>query len=83
MKTLLVIFGITGDLSSRKLLPALSHIVNDTSSKDLTVLGVSRREVDIRQLVIDATANEELARKTSLYTMDLAKLGDYKGLKRL
>ena len=81
MKTLLVIFGITGDLSSRKLLPALSHIVNDTSSKDLTVLGVSRREVDIRQLVIDATANEELARKTSLYTMDLAKLGDYKGLK--
>lgn len=81
MKTLLVIFGITGDLSSRKLLPALSHIITDNPSEDLTILGVSRREVDAQALVLDATANQRLAGRTSLYTMDLAQMSDYQGLK--
>ena len=81
MKTLLVIFGITGDLSSRKLLPALSHIITDNSSEELTILGVSRREVDIKELVLGATSNQQLADRTSLHTMDLAELNDYRGLK--
>ncbi len=81
MKTLLVIFGITGDLSGRKLLPALSHIITDNPSEDLTILGVSRREVDAKQLITDATSNQELAERTSLYTMDLAEPSDYYSLK--
>jgi glucose-6-phosphate 1-dehydrogenase len=81
MKTLLVIFGITGDLSSRKLLPALSHIINDSPSSDLSILGVSRREADVQQLVMDATSNQAVADCSKLYTMDLAAANDYAGLK--
>lgn len=82
MKTLLVIFGITGDLSSRKLLPALSHIIADDTHQELSILGVSRREVDVQRLIIDATNNQELAHRTRLHTMDLAQLDDYSGLKK-
>ena len=81
MKTLLVIFGITGDLSGRKLLPALSHIISDNPGNDLSILGVSRREADIKQLVLDSAGNQDLADCTELYTMDLAAAGDYAGLK--
>jgi len=81
MKTLLVIFGITGDLSGRKLLPALSHIINDNPGRDLSILGVSRREADVKQLVLDSTGNQSVADCTELYTMDLAEAGDYAGLK--
>lgn len=42
MKTKLIIFGITGDLSTRKLLPALSRIIG-TGDFDLSIIGVSRR----------------------------------------
>lgn len=81
MKTLLVIFGITGDLSGRKLLPALSHIITDNPEEDLSILGVSRREVDIAQLVEESTHNPKLSERTKLHTMDLAELSDYAGLK--
>lgn len=81
MKTLLVIFGITGDLSGRKLLPALSHIITDNPNQELSILGVSRRDADVSQLVLDSTGNQALAERTSLHTMDLAEIGDYAGLK--
>lgn len=82
MKTLLVIFGITGDLSTRKLLPALSHIVNADDAPALGVLGVSRRAVDIHQIVMDSAQDERLARITNLVTMDMAQLDDYEQLKK-
>lgn len=81
MKTLLVIFGITGDLSTRKLLPALSHIVNE-QNLDLSVLGVSRREFDVQKLVIDTTDNAALTDVTKSFTMDVSQLGDYQNLKQ-
>lgn len=81
VKTLLVIFGITGDLSTRKLLPALSHIVNDHKGEELSVLGVSRRDGDPKQLVLEATHNQELADRTALFTMDMAEESDYTRLK--
>jgi len=83
MKTLLVIFGITGDLSGRKLLPALSHIITDNPGRELSILGVSRRDADVKQLVIDSAGNQDLADCTELYTMDLAEAGDYAGLKEV
>lgn len=83
MKTLLVIFGITGDLSTRKLLPALSHIVNDANAPQLEVLGISRREADVKQIVLDSTGNEQLAGITKLLTMDVAELEEYKKLQRV
>lgn len=81
MKTLLVIFGITGDLSTRKLLPALGHIVNEDKAPGLQILGVSRRDVDVKQLVADTTHNQALVDATNLVTMDVAELDDYKRLK--
>ena len=78
MKTQLVIFGITGDLSRRKLLPALESIIKTGDFDDLSIIGVSRREVDVNELV---GAYPELVPRTTLYTMDLAEASDYQKLK--
>ena len=44
----LIIFGFTGDLSKRKLLPALYHLIQDELLDDhLEIIGVVRREVDM------------------------------------
>lgn len=82
VKTLLVIFGITGDLSTRKLLPALAHIVEDQKDVNLQVLGVSRREFDIEHLVVDTTGSTTLADRTDSITMDVAEIDDYRKLKQ-
>ena len=81
MKTLLVIFGITGDLSTRKLLPALSDIISDQPERELEILGVSRRDLDARQLVLDTTGNTMLADRTKSVTLDVATLAEYERLK--
>lgn len=78
MKTQLVIFGITGDLAGRKLLPALQSIVTAGTRQDLSIIGVSRREVDTAELL----ANQpELIEHTSIHTMDLADKDAYSTLK--
>lgn len=82
MKTLLVIFGITGDLSTRKLLPALHNIVQSDNAPDLEILGVSRRNVDIEELITKSTHDGTLSPITSLLTMDVAELSDYHKLKQ-
>jgi glucose-6-phosphate 1-dehydrogenase len=79
MKTQLVIFGITGDLAGRKLLPALKEIIGTGEYDDLSIVGVSRREVDTSQLL---AAQPELIKRTSVYTMDLADVAAYDGLKQ-
>ena len=79
MKTLLVIFGITGDLAGRKLLPALDAIVADGKGDDLSILGVSRREVDAGVLFKDYP---KLAKRGDVFTMDLATLNEYDRLKK-
>jgi len=77
MKTKLVIFGITGDLSRRKLLPALKEIVESGEFEDLSIIGVSRREVNVKELVEPATGSDVLTDLTTIFTMDLATAGDY------
>lgn len=79
MKTKLVIFGITGDLSRRKLLPALGSIL--ARDDQLSIIGVSRREVDVPELLNSSIVNDSFAHKVSVFTMDLATPGDYVGLK--
>ena len=81
MKTKLVIFGITGDLSRRKLLPALKEIVQSGEFKDLSIVGVSRRDVNVAELVETATNSEVLTDLTTIFTMDLARAADYVRLK--
>lgn len=80
MKTKLIIFGLTGDLSRRKLLPALEHII-DSGEKDISVIGVSRREVDVPELLQSSIGRSDLAEVFSVVTMDLATPEDYNRLK--
>lgn len=77
MKTKLVIFGITGDLSKRKLIPALRKIIAKKTVKNLEIIGISRRETDVTELVGD-----DLSKVTTLITMDLTDVSEYKSLKR-
>ncbi|HET8708819.1 MAG TPA: hypothetical protein VFL85_00905, partial [Candidatus Saccharimonadales bacterium] len=48
----LVIFGITGDLAQRKLLPALYHLVKDDLLHEHTeIVGLSRRTMTVDDLL--------------------------------
>ena len=77
MKTKLVIFGITGDLSRRKLLPALAEIVKSGEFEDLSIIGVSRRDVHVQELVEHSTNSTVLNDLTEIFTMNLAREQDY------
>lgn len=78
--TILVIFGITGDLSRRYLLPALAEICrSDQLSKDFQILGVSRRDVAMDMVFYGQ--QKILQGYSQLFKMDLANTDDYKKLK--
>jgi glucose-6-phosphate 1-dehydrogenase len=81
MKTKLLIFGITGDLSTRKLLPALNSIVSSGAIKNLQIIGVSRREVNVDELLDGALKDNVLKPLVSVFSMDLAQAADYQRLK--
>lgn len=81
MKTKLVIIGITGDLSTRKLLPALEQIISTGDFDDLSIIGVSRRELDIDNLLTSSLGNAKLASRISEFSMDVSRAEDYLRLK--
>ena len=81
MKTKLLIFGITGDLGTRKLLPALEQIISTGDFGDLTVIGVSRHAVNVLDLFVKCRSKTFLDNKLSIFEMDLGKLEDYYRLK--
>jgi len=81
MKTKLVIFGITGDLSTRKLLPALSRIVDAGGFDDLTVVGVSRHDLDVPALLGKALGANNLESRVSGFSMDMSRAEEYGRLK--
>ena len=80
MKTKLVIFGITGDLASRKLLPALSNIFMSGKFDNLSIIGVSRRQVEAYQILGDH--HDDLKGTTSMFTMNLSDTAEYTRLKQ-
>ncbi len=79
MKTTLVIFGITGHLAQSKLLPALANVIESKSVDDVSIVGVSRREVEQYQVLGDH--HHQLAGTTSLFQMDVDNSGDYTRLR--
>jgi glucose-6-phosphate 1-dehydrogenase len=81
MKTKLLIFGITGDLSTRKLLPALRSIIQTGDFDDLEIIGVSRREVDVAELLQGALSDDSLNERVAIFSMNLASRDDYYRLK--
>ena len=74
MKTQIIIFGITGDLAGRKLLPALDAIVSAGEATDLSIIGVSRRDVAARDIV---ASHPVLAPLTQMFTMNLSEIEEY------
>lgn len=80
MKTKLLIFGVTGDLSRRKLLPALQAILKTDQFDDLEIIGISRRQITAGD-VLDGAVTEKLSSKFSPFTMDVANEDDYRRLK--
>ncbi len=58
---IIVIFGITGDLAQRKLLPALYHLLKDgLLHEDTVILGITRRSVTAEELLeqVELCVNE-------------------------
>lgn len=52
---IIVIFGITGDLAQRYLLPALYHLIKEGLLHDKTeIIGTSRREISVEEMLSDA-----------------------------
>lgn len=80
MKTKLLIFGITGDLSTRKLLPALRAIINTGDFDDVSIIGVSRKTVNVTELLQKSLGNVDLKDRISIVTMNLAEAEDYRHL---
>lgn len=81
MTTKLLIFGITGDLSTRKLLPAVNAIIKTGTFDDLQIIGVSRRDVDVAELLQSSLDDQTLASRVNVFSMDLAKASDYDRLR--
>ena len=61
-KTIIVIFGATGDLAKRKLFPSIYNLYNkEKISEDFAVVGVARRPIsteDFRNNVIDSVSSD-------------------------
>ncbi|HVV66520.1 MAG TPA: glucose-6-phosphate dehydrogenase [Candidatus Saccharimonadales bacterium] len=54
--SIIVIFGVTGDLSQRYLLPALYHLIKGGLLHEKTeIIGTSRRHIDPEELLNDTT----------------------------
>jgi glucose-6-phosphate 1-dehydrogenase len=78
--TTLAIFGVTGDLSRRKLLPALSEICLSSDIRaHLKILGLSRRDTTAQAVLTGQS--QELSRQFELLRMDYTRAGDYQKLK--
>jgi glucose-6-phosphate 1-dehydrogenase len=81
MKTKLLIFGITGDLATGKLLPALEQIISTGNFDELSVIGVSRHEVNKSDLLVNCANKSFLDNKLSIFSMNLDESSDYDKLK--
>src|SRR3989344_9123634 len=80
--TLLIIFGITGDLARRYLLPALGQIAKVGMIPDkFRIIGVTRKkDVDI-DTILEKSKNKQYLRKhIELYVIDVTSKDEYEKL---
>lgn len=80
--TILVIIGISGDLSKRKLLPAIGQIAKTGMIPDkFKIIGVTRKsDVNLLDLIKDAPNQEYLKEVTEIFEMDLNDIESYEKL---
>ncbi len=94
---IIVIFGITGDLSKRKLLPALYHLLKEgLLSEDTAIIGTSRKDLTAKELlntvelcvlekdkVCDPAGLEKVKKALRTIQVDPNESSDYTKLKGL
>jgi len=92
---IIVIFGITGDLAGRYLLPSLYHLFkDDLLPEQVEIVGVTRRDVSVQDLltttelcvmesnnVCDPVVLKRMQGRLSMFKMDLDNGDDYDQLK--
>lgn len=80
--TILIIIGVSGDLSKRKLLPAIGQIVSTGMAPEkFKIIGVTRQaDLDMNDLLEGVVNKDYLLSNTELFEMDLEKGDDYKRL---
>lgn len=86
MPTTLVIIGVTGDLSRRKLLPAIAEIAAAKAlPADFTIIGITRQNTSIGTLLsrvhLTKTQRSFLAHHLVMHKMRLEEADDYTTLK--
>ena len=83
LPTILVIVGITGDLSKRKLLPAIEQIAKAGALPgQFRVVGITRRDASVNEVLVADSRYEFVKDHLEMYKMDLANKDDYAGLKQ-
>jgi len=77
--TILIIIGISGDLSKRKLLPAIGAIAaTGMIPEKFKIVGVTRRaDLDLDELIKNTSNKDYLISNTELFGMDLDNESDY------
>lgn len=80
--TILIIIGISGDLSKRKLLPAIGQIAESGKvPEEFKIIGVTRQsDINLNDLLQSTTNKEYLRNNTEMFQMDLNNIEDYKKL---
>jgi glucose-6-phosphate 1-dehydrogenase len=95
--TILVIFGITGDLSRRYLMPSLYHLFKQGLLHEMTeIVGISRRDINLDEVfdnvemcisedenVCDPVVMAHLHSRTRVHQLDMADEAGYKDLLQL
>ena len=81
--TVLVIIGISGDLSKRKLLPAIGKIaLTGMIPEQFKIVGVTRKsDIKIDNLLNDNVNKDYISNNSLVYEMDLSKIEEYEKLK--
>lgn len=83
--TLIVIVGITGDLSTRKLLPAIEKIASSNALEgELSILGITRQDLAAKEILAKLPQKSSfpfLQKHLRMQHMDLSDLHDYNLLK--
>ncbi len=79
ISSILIVFGITGDLSTRKVLPALSKLIQENNSfKDVLILGITRKkEVDTDALFSNVKDKAIFDEHLEIFQMDVDKADEY------
>jgi glucose-6-phosphate 1-dehydrogenase len=80
MNTYILLFGVTGDLSKRMLLPSIEFLLSNKKIENIKIFGVSRRTIDVNEVLNaslgDDYKNSNVAKNIESIVLD-SDLEDY------